>query len=63
MNPAALYEETVVREWFVRDRRGAIHQYDTEQAARAQLADSPNAVAVLWRDVTTGPLTEAETRP
>lgn len=60
MNPPALYEQTTVREWFLRDRRGAIRQYDSEQAARAEMADNPHVVAVLYRDVTTGPLTEAE---
>lgn len=58
----ALYEQSTVREWFVRDRRGAMHQCRDENEAR-DLAATHEGAVVLWRDITTGPLTEAKGKP
>ncbi len=53
------FEERTERRWFVEDRRGAVHEYDSEDAARAA-AGHPNAVRVLFQDVTFGPLVEVD---
>ena len=60
----SLYVGHTERQWFLRDLRNAVHRCDDEEAARAELADyteqsGPGGV-ILWRDVTTGPLVEAE---
>lgn len=59
-----LYEETVERQWFVRDLRDAHHRYTDEDEARAAAAEydavrHEGAAVVLYRDVTTGALTES----
>lgn len=55
------YEPRTERQWFVRDRRGAHHQVCDETEARLLVDENPDADGVvLWRDVTFGPLVEAD---
>jgi hypothetical protein len=62
-----LYEGVQRREWFMRDRRDAVHRVEGPEQAWAELADYTERYgeggAVLYRDVTIGPLIEAEEKP
>ncbi|MFI5938018.1 hypothetical protein [Actinoplanes sp. NPDC051494] len=51
-----------IREWFVVDKRDAVHRVDSEAEGHAVLAESGNAVGVYFRDVVTGPLVEVAAR-
>ena len=54
------YDEHTVREWFVRDNRGAHHTAEDERHAREMATWNPDADSVvLYRDVTYGPMVEA----
>jgi hypothetical protein len=56
------YEERTEREWFVKGTaRGDIHRAADEAEARDMLTWNPSAKGiVLYRDVTYGPMVEAE---
>jgi hypothetical protein len=59
-----LHEEHTERQWFLRDKRDALHRCDDEQTARDELADYTKRCgeggAVFYRDVITGALTEVD---
>jgi hypothetical protein len=56
------YEERTERQWFLRDKRDALHRCDDEQDAVLQLDEYTRQCGeggvVFYRDVTTGALTE-----
>jgi len=56
------YEERTERRWFTRDLRDATHRAVDETEARWLFGNNSNVVAVLYRDVTYGPMVEVARR-